>query len=192
MSTLAEAPADLKVVRLAGRLGAAVEGLDLSKPVDDGTMEALRRAFHAHLVLVFPGQGRITPAEHVAFARRWGELQVMRGRNNVDGCPELIAIKSGANKHASDETLPKSVRLARTDIWHADQTYEPRPATASLLLARVLPSAGGDTMFANQYDAYEALSPGMKRLTARRTNGSADASVANRFGQTFISRCAVV
>jgi len=162
MTTVAPVAPKLKVTRLAGSLGAAVEGVDLAGALSESTMRALREAFLEHLVLVFPGQGHITPADHVAFARRWGPVQVMGGQNLPDH-PELIAIVQGGRAGA-DRKLSAAGRLARTDIWHTDQSYEPTPALGSLLLAREIPSAGGDTMFANQYHAYETLSPGMKRM----------------------------
>jgi taurine dioxygenase len=160
-------PAGLTLRRLAGSLGAAVEGLDLAQPVGDDTMQALRQAFLEHLVLVFPGQAHITQAQHVAFARRWGALQTMPA-GHLPGHPELIAIASRNGVKPSNANPERrtnaSAKLARTDIWHSDQTYEKNPAIGSLLLARELPSAGGDTMFANQYYAFETLSPGMQEM----------------------------
>lgn len=161
------ASASFRIRRLAGSLGAAMEGMDLSQPVDDDRMAALRQAFLEHLVLVFPGQAHITPRQHVAFAARWGELQIMPKRH-LENCPELIEIASRGGvrpgDHQPELRAHPSARLARTDIWHSDQSYEPCPAIGSLLLAREIPSVGGDTMFANQYAAFEALSPGMQRM----------------------------
>ena len=157
----------LNIRRLSGALGAAIEGMDLAKPIDSDTMTALRQAFLQNLVLVFPGQGHITPQQHVAFAARWGDLQVMTKRH-IEGCPELIEIASRGGVRPGDERAElrdhPSAKLARTDIWHTDQSYEPHPAIGSLLLARELPSVGGDTMFANQYLAFESLSAGMQAL----------------------------
>jgi taurine dioxygenase len=167
MPAPAEVRAQPRLTRLAGSLGASVQGLDLSRPMDNATLQDLRAAFLTHLVLVFPGQGHITPAQHVAFARCWGPVQVMPGRH-LPGHPELIEIAQRQGKRPGTDRpealAHESARLARTDIWHSDQSYEPRPAIGSLLLAREIPSAGGDTMFANQYAAYETLSPGMQRM----------------------------
>jgi taurine dioxygenase len=152
--------------RLAGSLGAAVEGLDLAQDISAETMQALRQAFLEHLVLVFPGQGHLTPDQHVAFARRWGELVIMPG-GQLRGQPELIEIASRGGKTPGAGPAAEAhetARLARTDIWHTDQSFEPQPAVGSLLLAREIPTVGGDTMFANQYAAFENLSPGMQRL----------------------------
>jgi len=160
-------PAGVSLHRLAGSLGASVEGLDLTQPVGDDMMQALRQAFLDHLVLVFPGQAHITPSQHVAFARRWGPLQTMPA-GHLPGHPELIEIAARRGVKPSNANPERrthaSAKLARTDIWHSDQTYEPHPVIGSLLLARELPSAGGDTMFSNQYDAFETLSTGMQEL----------------------------
>lgn len=158
--------AALRVTRLAGALGARVEGLDLAQDLSAATMHALRLAFLEHLVLVFPGQGHLSPAQHVAFARRWGVLQTMPA-GHLPGQPELIEIASrGGHGSGGRPGGPphEAAKLARTDIWHTDQSYEPEPVVGSLLLAREIPAAGGDTLFANQYAAFEALSPGMQRL----------------------------
>jgi taurine dioxygenase len=160
-------PAGLTLTRLAGSLGAAVTGLDLAQPVGDEVMLTLRQAFLDHLVLVFPGQAHITPAQHVEFAMRWGPLQTMPS-GHLPGHPELIEIAARHGVKPGNENLERrqheTAKLARTDIWHTDQSYEPHPVIGSLLLARTLPSAGGDTMFANQYEAFETLSSGMQQL----------------------------
>jgi taurine dioxygenase len=147
----------LSLRRLAGSLGAAAEGLDLAQPVGDAMMQALRQAFLEHLVLVFPGQAHITPSQHVAFARLWGPLQTMPA-GHLPGHPELIEITARRGVKPSNANPERrthaTAKLARTDIWHSDQTYELHPVIGSLLLARELPSAGGDTMFANQYTAF--------------------------------------
>jgi taurine dioxygenase len=136
-------------VKLAGSLGARVEGLDLSLPIDDETMEWVRAAFLEHCVLVFPRQA-ITPEQQVEFAARWGELE--------------RSAKPTADSPLLTEVAEAGSRQRHTDRWHSDMSFQECPPMASVLMARVLPSAGGDTMFANQYLAYEALSPGMQRL----------------------------
>jgi taurine dioxygenase len=167
METQTSTPTGLTLRKLAGSLGAAVEGLDLSQPVSDGTVQWLRHAFLEHLVLVFPGQAHITPAQHVDFARRWGALQTMPA-GHLPGHPELIEIAARRGVKPGnanpERRTHETAKLARTDIWHSDQTYEQNPVIGSLLLARELPSAGGDTMFANQYDAFDTLSSGMQDL----------------------------
>jgi taurine dioxygenase len=149
--------AALKVERLAGTLGASVSGLDLAKPLDPDVLAAVRQAFLEHLVLVFPGQGHITPEQQVAFAAQWGELQ-RTPAPSAAGRDDLIELAAGGDEaRPVDPDMHETAKLARFDVWHADQTFEERPPLGTMLLARRLPSAGGDTMFANQYLAFEAL-----------------------------------
>ncbi len=158
MSSLAALHLPLKVTPLAGKLGARVEGVDLTRAQDAGTLARLREVFLQHLVLVFPAQGYLTPDQHVAFAAQWGELQHMKAPG-VNGRTDLMELKSeGGPPWAHDPDMDEMQKLARANIWHSDQSFEPCPPVGSFLLARELPPAGGDTMFANQYAAYEALS----------------------------------
>jgi taurine dioxygenase len=143
----------LSVTPLAGSLGGQVNGVDLRKPLDDETMELLRAAFLKYCVLVYPGQERLTVEEHVAFAERWGQVHYM---------PTL---SSRLDQHPAIVEVDYHGRQPTTDMWHSDMTMEECPPMASLLLARVVP-AGGDTMFANQYLAYDMLSDGMKAMLA--------------------------
>ena len=144
----------LTVTPLAGSLGARVTGVDLAKPIDEETMALVRKAFLDYGVIVYPSQ-EITPEQHVAFAARWGELHLM---------PTLLS-RLGDNPAVIE--IDHQGRPPTTDIWHSDMSMEERPPMASLLLARHIPPAGGDTMFANQYLAYEKLSEGMKVLLSR-------------------------
>jgi len=154
------------VRRLGGVLGAAIEGLDLAGPIDEATMAALRAAFFEHLVLVFPGQGHLSYAQHIAFAERWGALKDMPGGWIGDN-KALIEIASrggvGGGVGRGGEAH-ETASVARTDVWHSDLSFEAEPPMGSLLLAREIPEAGGDTMFANQYLAYETLSPAMRAM----------------------------
>jgi taurine dioxygenase len=139
------------VTRLSGSLGARVEGVDLSRPLDEGAFEQMGALLLAHHVLVFGGQS-LTPAEHVAFARRWGPISVHPGLTPIDGHPEVVEVFDPGNPVAS--------------TWHQDQTFLARPPLLSILVARVLPAAGGDTMFSNQHLAFERLSPALQDVLA--------------------------
>jgi len=140
----------ISFVPIGGALGARVEGLDLARPVDESTLAQLREAFLEHLVLLFPDQGHITPEQQLTFARRWGEVILTPAPDHQHPeCPEILVLDTHGEKPV-------------TDMWHSDITMEPEPPLGSFLLARVVPT-GGDTIFANQYLAYEALSGGMKQ-----------------------------
>jgi taurine dioxygenase len=163
----------LAVTRLSGSLGARVEGVDLSRPLGEEAIEELRALLLAHHVLVFGGQS-LTPAGHASFARRWGPISVHPGLTPIDGHPEVTPVYDPASPIAS--------------AWHQDQTFLARPPLLSILVARVLPAAGGDTMFANQQLAFQRLSPALRdvlcRLRARHTRAvtRADGSTVS-FGE---------
>jgi len=155
----------LEVRRIAGALGAEVLGVDLAK---DFPEEEIRRALLEHQVIFFRDQ-RLAPAQFMAFARRMGkpiEYPFVRG---IDGFPEVIEVKKLEHE-----------RHNFGGIWHSDTTYLEEPPMGSMLLARELPPYGGDTLFANQYLAYESLSEGMRRLLDGLTavNSSANADVS--------------
>jgi len=141
----------LRLTPLSGALGARIEGIDLAAPLDDTAMAFVRDAFLTYCVLVFPGQQALTPEQQVAFAARWGEVHRMPTPDKcLDGNRAVLVLDTYGERPV-------------TDAWHSDVTMEPCPPLGSFLLARRVP-VGGDTIFANQYLAYEALSDGMKRM----------------------------
>lgn len=141
----------LQVRRLARAIGAEVLGLDLTQPLDPDTFAQVRATFLEHQVICIRGQEAMTPDDQLAFARMWGEVAVHPYVPSIDGYPGIMRIY---------DTNPI------TQTWHADTTHAARPPALTLLLARVLPDVGGDTMFASAYSAYDALSPGMQATLA--------------------------
>jgi taurine dioxygenase len=142
--------ASLEIRRIAGALGAEVHGVDLSRPMSRDLAAQLRAAWLEHLVLFFRNQA-LTPPQFMEFARAWGkpiEYPFVRG---LDGFPEIIEVKKLEHE-----------KVNFGGIWHSDTAYLDEPPMASMLLAREVPPAGGDTLFANQYLAWESLSDGMK------------------------------
>lgn len=154
--------------RVAGALGAEVQGVDLAHALDDDQIAALRNAWHEHLVLFFRDQ-HLTPAQFMAFARRIGRPVEYPFVKGIEGYPEIIEVKKLAHE---------TVNFG--GIWHSDTTYLAEPPMASMLLARETPPFGGDTLFANMYLAYETLSAGMRRMLdgLRALNSSAKADVS--------------
>ena len=144
--------ARIEVKPIAGALGAEIHGVDLAT-LDDETFAEIRDAFHAHSVVFFRDQ-QMTPEQHLAFARRFGALDVHPFAKGLDDHPEVLPVI----KEASDQ----AGNFGGT--WHSDVTFYERPALGSVLYALEAPDHGGDTMFANMYLAYEALSDGMKRM----------------------------
>jgi taurine dioxygenase len=158
----------LAVHPVAGALGAEISGVDLSKPLDDTLFAELRRAWLEHLVVFFRDQD-LSPAQFLAFARRVGtpvEYPFVKG---LDEYPEIIPVLKLAHE-----------KINFGGIWHSDTTYLEAPPMASMLIAREVPPAGGDTEFANMYRAYETLSDGMKHLLDGlvAVNSSANADVS--------------
>jgi len=148
----------LEVERLAGALGAEVRGVDLAQPLDAATRAALEQAWLEHQVLFFRDQA-ITIDEHKAFARNFGELHVHPVLQMMadQGHPEIVVLESDAK------------RPVVADRWHSDVTFEKCPPKGSILRAVAVPAAGGDTLWASMYAAYEALSDAMQRLLSGLT-----------------------
>jgi len=133
------------------QIGAEIRGVDLSKPLAREDVDAIRDALHGHLVVFFRDQ-HLTEADHIAFARHFGEIQVPPLKTKYEANPEINVL---------DQVSPRG---DGADNWHADHTYTKRPALGSILRAVKVPRHGGDTMFASMYAAYDALSEPMKRM----------------------------
>jgi taurine dioxygenase len=157
----------LEVRRIAGALGGEIHGVDLSSPLSEDSVAEIRRALLDHLVIFFRGQD-LTPAQFLAFARSMGRPVEYPFVKGIPDYPEIIQVMK-----LEDE------RSNFGGIWHTDTAYLEMPPMGSMLLAREVPPVGGDTLFANQHLAYEALSPGMRRLVDGLTgvNSSAKADV---------------
>jgi taurine dioxygenase len=158
----------IEAKRIAGALGAELGGIDLSKPLSKESLAEVRRLWLEHLVIFFKGQA-LTEKQFMAFAEQLGEPVEYPMVKGLPGFPKIIEVKKLEHE-----------RVPFGGIWHTDTAYLERPPMASMLLAREVPPAGGDTLFANMYLAYEGLSEGMKNLLSklRGVNSStkADAS----------------
>jgi alpha-ketoglutarate-dependent taurine dioxygenase len=144
----------IEVRPIAGALGAEIHGVDLAV-LDDEAFADIHEAWLEHLVLFFRDQ-QITPAEQVAFARRFGEIHYHPYMRGLDEQPEILEI---VREPGDSYTFGGE--------WHTDQMFNPKPAKATMLYAKETPSAGGDTMFANMYLAYDTLSEGLKQMLAK-------------------------
>ena len=143
-----------------GAFAVEVLDLDLSRPLDDPGFERLHRAWLAHHVLVFRDQ-RITPGQQVSFSRRFGPLQIHVLRNfQLPGHPEVLIVSN-----IIEDGRPIGLGDAGA-YWHSDLSYKTRPSMGSLLHAQELPAEGGDTLFADQHAAWEALPDALKRTIA--------------------------
>jgi len=139
----------MKVTPLTGSIGAAVDGVRLADLTDDA-FDEVRAAFLEHCMLVFPDQ-HLHVEEHVAFAARWGPPSISPFVTYLDDHPEVLPLTN----RGKEGTV--------TENWHYDSTFLPEPPSMTINSARKIP-VGGDTMWSNQYLAYETLSTGMRRL----------------------------
>jgi taurine dioxygenase len=137
---------------LSGAIGAEIQGVDLGGDLSDGMVAALRQALLDHLVIFFRDQD-LPPDRLLALAKRFGTPNEYPFVKGLDGTPEVIAVTK-----LPDETVNFG------GVWHSDTTYLQEPPMATLLVAREVPPLGGDTLFANQYLAYESLSERMQQL----------------------------
>jgi len=139
-------------------LGVEVTGLDLSRPIDKATVARLRTALAENCLLLFRNQ-KLTPEQHIAFSRNFGELQPHILKDfNMAGHPELFVVSNVKNGG-------KPIgRAGAGQYWHTDVSYVAEPSLGSIMYAIEVPAVGGDTMFANMYKAYETLSERMKQL----------------------------
>ncbi|MFO1189451.1 MAG: TauD/TfdA family dioxygenase [Alphaproteobacteria bacterium] len=153
------AAAAFTVKQLSNAGGAEIAGLDLSRPLGSTAVAGLRRALLAHQFLVFHDQD-LTPQAQVDFTRIWGEPEA-NDYNAVLAHPDQPAMLVLTNKRNEHGVPSESRNIGR--MWHQDGCFWPHPAMGVVLHCRAIPGFGGDTMFANQYQAYDALSPAYRR-----------------------------
>jgi taurine dioxygenase len=148
----------MKINPLAPVMGAEILGLDLTNEVDAATFENIHKALLDHLVIVFRDQ-RLSPAQHVAFSRRFGDLMVhVKAEYLLPDQPEVLVLSN--KKHADGR--PMGFEDAGR-YWHSDMSYVEEPPLGSLLHAIEIPPEKGDTLYCNMYMAYEALPDATKR-----------------------------
>jgi len=141
----------LTIRRTSGALGAEISGVDLSGPLADDTVAAIRQALVEHQVIFFRDQ-ELTPAQQAAFGARFGPLNIHPYVAGMAGQPEVMEII----KEPSD-------KINFGGGWHSDMSFLETPAIGSILYALEIPQFGGDTLFASQAAAFDALSPGLQR-----------------------------
>ena len=147
----------LSITPIAPALGAEISGVDLSKPLGDELITALRAAWLRYQVLFFRDQN-LTPSQQLAFARNFADIDVYPFVKGLDDCPEIIPVLKRAHE---------TVNFG--GVWHSDTAYLEKPALGAMLYARELPPVGGDTLWANMTLAFERLSSGMQDLLSGLT-----------------------
>jgi taurine dioxygenase len=158
----------LSVKRVSGALGAIISGVDLREPLSAALAADIRGALLEHQVIFFRDQP-LSPQQYLGFARAMGEPVEYPFVKGIEGYPEIIEVKKLEHE-----------RTNFGGIWHTDTAYLECPPMGSMLLAREIPPYGGDTLFANQVMALDALSPTLRGVLEglRGVNSSAKADVS--------------
>jgi taurine dioxygenase len=141
----------ITVSPIAGSLGAEIGGVDCSKPLDAETFAEVYRAWLENIVIYFRDQD-MNPEKQIAFAKQFGDIHLHAFNGPIEGHPEVTEILKTPEK-------PRNSGNA----WHTDQHYREKPAKMTILYCHECPDYGGDTQFANLYQAYDGLSDGMKQ-----------------------------
>lgn len=149
----------IKVNPVTARVGAEIEGVDLTKPLDNRASQEIHEALKQYCVIFFRDQ-ELDHDSHKAFGRLFGELHVHPAIPGPEGHPEILPI------HAD-----KNSKYIAGERWHSDVSCDEEPPLGSILHLHTVPEFGGDTLFSNMHAAYDALSDRMKTylegLTAR-------------------------
>lgn len=153
---------EMQIKPLAAHCGAEVTGVDI-RTIDDHGLAAIRQALADTGVVLLRDQ-QLSPEDHIAFARRWGDIDVNNYFPANGGYPEIAEVRKAETQF---------VNIGGG--WHTDHSYDAVPAMGSILVARELPPVGGDTLFSNLGAAYDSLSDGLKAaLATLRAVHSAD------------------
>ena len=158
----------IDVEPIAGSLGAVISGIDFSRDLSAEQVAAIRQVWLKYLVIFFHDQN-LSPAQFLKFATYFGKVIDYPFLKGLDDFPQIIPVVKLEHEQVNFG-----------GIWHSDTAYLEVPPMASILIAREVPAAGGDTLFANMYRAYETLSPTMQRLlngfVALNSSAKADVS----------------
>lgn len=149
----------IEVKPVTARVGAEIDGVDLSKPLAGQALREVRQALVQHGVIFFRDQD-LDHDSHKAFGRAFGELAIHPAIPSPEGHPEILPIHADAHS-----------KYVAGERWHSDVSCDAEPPLGSILYLHTIPEYGGDTLFSSMYAAYDALSDRMKAyldgLTAR-------------------------
>jgi taurine dioxygenase len=174
------------VAPLTPRIGAEIEGVRLGGDLPQNVIDELYQALLTYKVIFFRDQD-ISQEEHIAFARRFGDLEVHPATPADQPLQEIFHLKPVQWESLAENTTVEK-RHSGADLWHSDVTWRETPSLGSVLRGRIIPECGGDTLWSDQVAAYEGLSPAMKEWVGTLT-AVHDGSVFNRAaaarGKTF-------
>ena len=159
----------MKISTLPG-VGAEITGVDI-RELSENEFEGVKTAFTENGLIFFRDQN-LSETDHIAFARRWGEININRFFTANDKYPEIAMVTKEENQ---EQNIGGG--------WHTDHSYDQEPALGSILVAKELPESGGDTWFTSMYKAYESLSDGLKHtLSSMRAVHSARHAFGSQSG----------
>jgi taurine dioxygenase len=144
----------ITVKNYAPNLGAVIKGIDLSKEISNSEQKIIRDAFHKYLVIFFQEQSETSPTNHIKLGKYFGDLHIHPAAPKMKNYPEIFEIHTDKNSKISNGA----------EDFHSDVSCEKEPPLGTMLQLHILPECGGDTMFANMYMAYDALSNPMKKF----------------------------
>ena len=178
----------LDVRPIAGNIGAEIHGVDLSTPLPAAVVAEIRATLLKWKVVFFRDQ-ELTPAQHIAFGRQFGEVTPAHPTlpAMIPEHPEILVLGK-RNSAMNEESGPRT-----ESRWHTDVTFVPNPPMASILRAVVVPPYGGDTQWLNLAAAYAELSPEIQRLidglhaVHHNVLPIARGEVTSKLAQTFAS-----
>lgn len=148
--------AGITIAPLTPCIGAEIGNVDLASPDIADAIPAIRAALLAHKVIFFRDQ-TLTSAQHIDFARHFGDLEIHPATPANQPNPEILRIAHGPDSRGNE------------NYWHSDVTWREKPSLGSILRAVEVPPVGGDTLFADMHAAYLQLSPEMQRIAASLT-----------------------
>jgi taurine dioxygenase len=152
MKKIYDSKNDIIVKPFAPNLGAIITGIDLSNTISDTEIRIIKDAFHKFQVLFFQNQSEILPQNHIVLGQYFGDLHIHPAAPKMKNYPEIFEINTDKNSKIANGA----------EDFHSDVSCDTEPPLGTMLQLHVLPECGGDTMFANMYLAYEALSKPMQ------------------------------
>jgi taurine dioxygenase len=180
MNTTADLRLPFAVRPLSPRLGAELSGVTLADDMSDDVFRAIYAAFLRYQVLLFPPQD-VPPGRQVAFARRFGEVQIhVMNQYHADGYPELYRLSNLDENGKPNGHHPDKGTLE----WHTDGSWSRVTGQATIIYGEVMPEIGGETHFCDMYEAYERLDAAWKkRIAGMRAVHNLDFSRTRRHGE---------
>lgn len=158
----------IEILPTGAALGAEVRGLDISEPLSEDDILALKEAWADHIVLLFRGQ-KLTDDDLIRFSRHFGELDIApASATDYAGAQEKSRPEIWIISNVVENGKPIGALGDKEAEWHTDMSYVDEPPMASVLYSLEIPDHGGDTSFANMYKAYETLPAELKRAVEGR------------------------